>query len=89
MKSGRKSGESVQNSGSNPKSSVPNVICVTIPKWLKTADVKRPASCFLRSLKGHNLTWEMSSEENVEEIEVMTIRIMTQKIKSGEVFLYA
>ena len=33
--------------------------------------------------------WEMSSEENVEEIEVMTIRIMTRKIKSGEVFLYA
>ena len=32
--------------------------------------------------------WEMSSEENVEEIEVK-IRIMTQKIKSGEVFLYA
>ena len=31
--------------------------------------------------------WEMSSEENVEEIEVMTT--MRQKIKSGEVFLYA
>ena len=32
--------------------------------------------------------WEMSSEENVEEIEVK-IRIMTRKIKSGEAFLYA
>ena len=31
--------------------------------------------------------WEMSSEENVEEIEVMTT--MRQKTKSGEVFLYA
>ena len=85
----RKIWEKCSETGSSPKSSVPNVICVTIPKWLKTADVKRPASCFLRSLKGHNLTWEMSSEENVEEIEVMTIRIMTRKIKSGEVFLYA
>ena len=31
--------------------------------------------------------WEMSSEENVEEIEVMTT--MRQKTKSGEVFLFA